>query len=200
MIWSKGFTLVETVVVIGLFTLLSGLIFFSVFTLYRNNDYNIAQSYEVEHARKGLQTWLGDAREMIFADNGSFPVVRIEPNRFGFYSDIDKDNSTEYTEYVISTTTLYKYTFEATGTPPVYNLVTPSKVEIISEYVQNILQGTSTFAYFDGSGQLLSSTSTLLTDIRYIEMRMIVNIDPIRTPGEFFLRGGVAPRNLKDNL
>jgi prepilin-type N-terminal cleavage/methylation domain-containing protein len=195
-----GFTLIETIVVTSLFTLLSLVIGLSIVNLYQSNGYTIAQSYEVDNARRGLQTWLGDAREMIYADDGTFPIAVTEPHRLGFYSDIDKDFSTEYTLYQLATTTLYKYTYEATGTPPVYNLVTPSRVETLSEYVQNLIQATSTFKYFDTNGTQITASSSLLTDIRYVEMRMIVNIDPLRSPGEFLLQGGVAPRNLKDNL
>jgi type II secretory pathway pseudopilin PulG len=195
-----GFTLVEVIMVIGLFTMLGLVISYSIFSLYESNGYTIAQSHEVDHARRGLQTFLSDAREMVYADDGTFPIAIIEANRFGFYSDIDRDLSTEYTEYILATTTLYKYTYEATGTPPVYDLVTPSRTETLSEYVQNIVNATSTFSYFDTNGILLTGTSTLLTDIRYIEAKVIVNINPIKSPGEFLLKGGVAPRNLKDNL
>jgi type II secretory pathway pseudopilin PulG len=197
---SNGFTLVETLVVAGLFTLLSLVIGLSIVNLYQSNSYTIAQSYEVDHARQGLQAWLSDAREMVYADDGTFPIAVTAPHRFGFYSDIDKDMATEYTLFELATTTLFKYTYEATGTPPVYNLVTPTKTEILSEYVQNQLQATSTFKYYDTDGNQITATSSLLTDIRYIEMQVVVNIDPLRSPGEFLLRGGVAPRNLKDNL
>lgn len=196
----KGFTLVETVTVVSIYTLLLLVISTSIFNLYQYNGYTIAQSYEVDNARRGLQTWLSDAREMVYADDGTFPIAVTEPNRIGFYSDVDKDFSTEYTEYKLATTTLYKYTYEATGTPPVYNLVTPTRTEILSEYVQNRVNGTSTFMYFNTNGTQLTGTSSMLTDIRYIEAHIIVNIDPLREPGEFMLRGGVTPRNLKDNL
>ncbi len=195
-----GFTLVETLVVLSLFTLLSLVIGLSIMNLYQYNSYTIAQSYEIDHARRGLQDWSSDAREMLYADDGTFPIVLTEPQQFGFYSDIDKDKSTEYTLYQLASTTLYKFTYEATGTPPVYNLITPSKTEVLSEFVQNIVQATSTFKYFNEIGTQITATSSLLTDIRYIEMRLIVNIDPLRSPGEFMLRSGIAPRNLKDNL
>jgi hypothetical protein len=90
--------------------------------------------------------------------------------------------------------------YSASGFPSVYNFTTPTEINTLSEYVQNILQSTSTFSYFDNIGNLLTGTSSLLTDVRYLEAKVIVNIDPIRSPGEFLLRSGVAPRNLKDNL
>ncbi|HMO78012.1 MAG TPA: prepilin-type N-terminal cleavage/methylation domain-containing protein [Candidatus Paceibacterota bacterium] len=196
----QGFTLVETIVVVGIYTIMTLVIYTSIFNLYRTNSYTIEQSHEVDQARRGLQTWLNDVREMTYADDGTFPVAVMEPHRLGFYSDVDKDNTVEYVEYVLSTTTLFKRTFEPTGHPPVYNLVIPAKTEILSEYVQNLLQATSTFKYYDNSGTELVTPSGLLTDVRYIEAQAIVNIDPLRSPGEFLLRSGVTPRNLKDNL
>jgi hypothetical protein len=186
--------------VVSLYTILLLAISAAVHNLYRSNGYTIAQSYEIDQARRGLQNLVSDAKEMSYSDDGTFPVAEMEPHLFGFYSDVDNDPSVEYVEYELSSTTLYKRVYNASGYPPVYNYITPSEVFTISEYVQNQEQGTPTFLYFDNAGTLLSATSSLLTDVRYIETRVIVNIDPVRSPGEFLLRGGVAPRNLKDNL
>lgn len=199
-IYNLGFTLVEVIVVISISTIIMLVLFNSIFSLYNSNSYTIAQSNEIDQARRGLQAWLSDAKEMTHADDGTFPVAVMEPHRFGFYSNIDSDDSVEYVEYVLSATTFYKYTYEASGYPPVYDLVSPARTEILSEYVQNIDQATSTFSYFDSSGTELTLPPTLLTDVRYVEIKIIVNIDPIKAPGEFLLKSGTTPRNLKDNL
>jgi hypothetical protein len=196
----RGMTLTETVIVIGIFTMLSLVIFTSIASLYQTNSYVIGQSYEVDNARRGLDAWMSDAREMTYADNGAFPVAIMEPHRFGFYSDIDADPSVEFVIYELSTTTFYRYTYKATGSPPTYSTSTVARVSKLSEYVQNLLQGLPVFSYFDTNGVLLTATSTLLTDVRYIETGLIVNIDPLRSPGEFLLQNGISPRNLKDNL
>lgn len=195
----SGMTLVETAVVIGLYTLLTGMIFTAAQTLYQTNNYSAAQAEEVDNARRGMTRLTRDLREMTYAEDGTFPVTQIDDHQIGFYSDVDKDNSVEYVEYELATTTLYKRTYNATGSPPVYDLGNPDTVEILSEYVQNIDQATSTFFYYDTNNAALASTS-LLTDVRYIRAQIIVNINPIQSPGEFMLRSGVAPRNLKDNL
>lgn len=195
----SGLTLVETVVVIALYTILTGMIFTAAQSLYQTNNFSAAQAEEVDHARRGMTRLTRDLREMTYAEDGTFPVAAIEDHLIGFYSDIDKDNSVEYVEYELATTTLYKRTYNAVGSPPVYNFSSPDKTETLSLYVQNIDQATSTFFYFDTNNTALSSTS-LLTDVRYIRAQIIVNINPIHAPGEFMLRSGVAPRNLKDNL
>ena len=194
-----GMTMVEMVVAIGLYTVLIAMVFTSAQSLYFYNASTFAQSNEVDHAKRGMYRWSQDVREMTYAEDGTFPIVVKEPHRIGFYSDIDKDNSVEYVEYEVATTTLYKRTYNPVGNPPVYNLAAPDQEEILSEYVQNIAQSTSTFYYYDTDGVSLG-TGALLTSVRYIKIHLIVNIDPIRDPGEFLLRSGVAPRNLKDNL
>jgi type II secretory pathway component PulJ len=198
--YAQGMTLVEAIVVIGLYTVLILVIFSSVQSLYQTNSYTIAQANEVDSARRGLTRFTRDVREMTPAEDGTFPVVRKEPHRIGFYSDIDRDNSVEYVEYQLATSTiLYKRTYNPIGNPPTYNLSSPDQEEILSEFVQNIVQATSTFYYYDTNGALLGPTD-LLTEVRYIRAQLIVNIDPLRSPGEFMLRTSVAPRNLKDNL
>lgn len=195
-----AFTLVETVVVIALFTLLSLLIFSIVTSLYQTNSYTLEQANEIESARRGVQFWTRDVREMTHAATGAYPVARLENNRMGFYSDIDKDLSIEYVEYVLSTTTLYKYTYEPVGNPPTYSTTTPTRTEIISLYVRNLSQGQNMFTYYNEAGNVLASPSAMISDMRYVTMNIIVNIDPARSPGEFMLRSSATPRNLKENL
>lgn len=193
-----GMTLVEVVVVIAIYAILMISVTTTVSILYRSNAYAIAQAGEVDTARRGLTTWTKDAREMLPSAEGTWPVTIMEPNRIGFYSDVDQDNVIEYVIYSVATTTLYKYTYEPSATSS-YSTSTPSRTFVISEYVQNLVQATSTFRYFDTNGVALSA-SDLLTDARYIQVYLIVNIDPVRSPGEFVLRSSAAPRNLKDNL
>lgn len=192
---ASGMTLVEVVVVISIYTILSLAIFSSVVSFYQMNSYVIFQSNEIEFARRGLQTWTIDARSMNFADDGTFPVVANEANRVGFFTDVENDGSMEYVEYSLVDTILYKKTFKAEGYPPTYDFTDPKKTEILSEYVRNIEQGISTFQYFDSMG----TSTSFLTDVRYLEMSLIINVEPSRSPGEFLLHGGAMPRNLNFN-
>jgi prepilin-type N-terminal cleavage/methylation domain-containing protein len=196
----QGFTLVEMIMVIALNTILMVVITGSILSLYKNHGYTYAQSNEIDAARRSVSDWMRDAREMTPAANGAFPIVTTEPHRFGFYSDIDRDFGVEYVEFVVVGTNLYRYTYNPIGYPATYNTAVPDEIHLLSEYVQNLNQGETTFHYYNGTGALLASPAAMISDIRYIEMRVIVNIDPLRSPGEFMLKGSVAPRNLKDNL
>lgn len=194
----RGMTLVEMLVVIALYTIVLLALTNNIVAFYRFNSYTIAQAYQVDGARRGMQFLVRDLREMTYADNGTFPLARMQSNLIGFYSDIDRDNSVEYVEYQLASTTFTKRIYNATGTPPVYN-GTPSETIVLSTYVQNINQATSTFLYYDENGNRSTASSTV-TDIRYIEAKIIVNIDPVRDPGQFMLRSSSALRNLKENF
>lgn len=200
LIQTRGMTLVEVVVVSAIYTVMMAAIMSVVSFLYRTNAYTMAQAQEVDTARRGIFTWGADAREMVFSDNGTFPVAVMGTSTMGFYSDIDSDSQVEYVEYRLSTTTLFKYVYSPVGPPPTYPNLIPDQVFILSEFVQNNEQNVPVFQYYNRNGALLSATSSLLTDVRYVRTQIIVNIDPIRSPGEFMLRSSVAPRNLKDNL
>ncbi len=195
---SRGMTLVELIIAVSIFTVLMTAIMTSVQSLYRFNSYAITQAYQLDLARRGIENLTRDLREMIFADDGAFPLVRMEPHVVGFYSDVDGDNSVEYIEYELATTTtLTKRIYSATA--GVYNYATPTEQFIVSDYVQNLLQSTSTFFYYSDTG-VQSTSSADIADIRFIRSQVIVNIDPARNPGEHMLRSGATLRNLKDNL
>lgn len=196
----SGFTLIEMLVVIAINTILLLVIFSTITSLYQTNSYTFVQAQEVDAARSGIVKWTQDAREMTFAADGSFPLVSLSTSTMSFFSDTDRDDDIEYIEYVLSSTTLYRNVHKPTGTPPAYDFATPTAVEIVSEYVQNDLQNTPVFTYYDSAGNILLSPAAMITDARYIEMAVIVNIDPVRSPGEFELRSSAAPRNIKDNL
>ncbi len=195
---SSGFSVAEVVVVSAMFGILITAVTSTIVTFYQVNSYTLAQAQEVHHARRGVERLVRDIREMTFSDDGTYPLVSMATNSLAFYSDIDRDNSVEYVRYVLATTTLYKYVYNATGTPLVYSS-TPDETYTISEYVRNITQATSTFRYYMDNNVPASATSTI-TDIRYIGVYLVVNVDPTRTPGEFMIHSSAAPRNLKTSF
>lgn len=186
--------------VVSLSTLLMLVITSSIANIYQANSFAMAQSNEIDQARRGLQAWLVDAKRMNFADDGTFPLMEMEPHKMSFFSQLDDDDSMEFVEYYLDNKVLYKKVYEASGHPPVYDFSTPVRTEILSKFVQNLGEGVDTFSYFDNAGNQLTSATALLTDVRYFSIKVIVNTDPIRAPGEFLLQSGATPRNMKDNL
>ncbi len=197
---NQGMTLIEMLIVVFLFSILMVALGNTVASLYSAHSHIISQTYQVNNARQGVQTFVRDAREMTFSDNGVFPLARMEEHLIGFYSDIDTDDSVEYVEYeLIAETTLVKRIHNAVGTPATYNKSVPDEVHILSIYVQNILQDKPTFTYYDMNG-MVATPESLITDIRFVTIQIIVNIDPVRNPGEFMLRSSAALRNIIGNI
>ena len=196
---TKGMTFVEMIVVIAIATILMLAISYSIVNLYQTTAYSSAQAEEIDNARRGVTQWNRDVKELTTGEDGNYPINIIDEHEFGYYSDTDLDNAVEYVRYELADTTLRKYTYNASGDPATYNLTTPDSTEILYLYVQNLNEATTTFYYYDNDGTQLSSTSPII-DVKYIRMNIIVNVDPLLSPGEFVLRSSVAPRNLKDNL
>lgn len=195
----QGMTLVEAIIAIVLFTIVALAINESVVTFYRYNSYSIAQANQVVHARRGVEFLVRDIREMTYADDGSFPLISMGDHTISFYSDIDRDESVELVQYTLASTTLHKYVYDAAGFPPSYSTSSPTQTITISEYVQNIDQGIPTFVYYDENGAI-ATASTTVTDIRFVDVNVIVNIDPIRDPGQLLMRSGASLRNLQIGL
>jgi prepilin-type N-terminal cleavage/methylation domain-containing protein len=198
--YCRGMTFPEMLVSVALFSLLMFVVTNGIQSMYSYNAYTFAQAYQVQNARLGMQAFIRDVREMTFADDGTFPLAVMETDRIGFYSDIDRDDSVEYVvfEYIASTT-IAKNIYNATGSPVVYDTSSPDATIILSRYVQNALQATSTFFYYRDDGTAVTDPFDI-TEVRYIEAQIIVNIDPVRDPGQFMLRSSAALRNVKENL
>lgn len=188
-------------VAIGLFSALMLIVITSVVSLYKYHAHTLATTYQIENARRGMNLMVKDIREMIFSDDGAFPLVDKEPHKLSFYSDIDGDRSVEYVEYDLASpgSVLYKHVYENTGGIPAYDFGTPSYTEVLSEYVQNSEMGTSTFLYYNQAGELADS-NTSVTEIRLITIRLIIDVNPERSPVGLTLRSSAMLRNLKENL
>ena len=57
---ARGFTLVETLAVISMFTILSFVLINTIVLFYRSNAYTLAQTAEVDSARRGMQSLVRD--------------------------------------------------------------------------------------------------------------------------------------------
>ncbi len=97
----KGFTLIETLVSISVFTIIMGAVSGLVVMAYRNYDYILKQSIAIDMARRGIKTMVKEIREARTGDNGSYPIEKAENKEFIFYSDIDQDNETERVRYFL---------------------------------------------------------------------------------------------------
>ena len=95
-------------------------------------------------------------------------------------------------------TDLKKGLTEASGDPPKY-LDTNETISIISDSARNIEQGISVFEYFDSQGVEITDYNNI-SDVAFVKVNLVVNINENRLPDEFTLRSSATLRNLKTNL
>lgn len=193
----KGISLIETIVTIGIFTLIMAVMVSSLIFFYRANAFNIEQAFAVSSGRRGVEQMVQFIREATFAEDGSFPIAEIGTSTITFYSDIDLDNSVERVKFILSGSDFFKEVTNASGDPLSY-APTPDSVSTISDNVRNNLENTDIFEYFDSSGTQIGDFSEI-TEVAFIRVTLIVNINPTRLPNEFTLRSSATLRNLRVN-
>jgi len=191
----RGFTLIETLVVIFIFTLAIGAIFGLVGALYATHDYTYQQSVAIDEARRGVETMVRELREARSGDDGSYVLNTAQDFQIIFYSDIDNDDETEKIRYFVENNNLKKGVTDPAGWPIEYDPANEN-ISILSSYIRN---SPPIFRYFDGQGSELPSPSRL-KDTKLMEVYLVVNVDPNRSPKDYVLESAVQIRNLKNNL
>ena len=99
----SGFTLIETIVTIAIFSLAMGAVMGFIVMAYRTHGYIWQQSSAIGEARRGIETMVKEIREARPGDDGSYPIEFAGDKEFIFYSDIDKDGATERVRYFLGT-------------------------------------------------------------------------------------------------
>jgi type II secretory pathway pseudopilin PulG len=99
----KSFTLIETIVVIFVFTLIMGAVSGLIVMAYRSQGYTWQQSRALDEARRGIETMVREIREAKQGDDGSYPIEKSGDKEFVFYADIDKDGLAERVRYFLGT-------------------------------------------------------------------------------------------------
>jgi len=99
----KGFTLIETIVTIVIFTFIFGVVITFIIMAYGTHGYTWQQSMAINEARRGIEIMVQEIRTAKPGEDGSYPIEKAEDKEFIFYSDIDKDGSAEKVRYFLGT-------------------------------------------------------------------------------------------------
>lgn len=188
-----GISLIETMVWISVFTSAMLALTSSVIYFYRTSNYTIQQASATVSAQRGIDLMVRTVREASYASNGAYPVVSLAGNDLRFYADIDGDFGIEQVHYYLSGTSLLRGVIEPSGDPAVYTGI--ETVSIVSQDVRNIAQSTVIFTYYDKNGTLISNYARI-GDVRYISARLLVDVDPNKSPTPLSLNSSAALRNL----
>lgn len=99
----SGFTLIESLVAVFVFTVLMGAVSGLVLASYQAHRFLWEQAQAISEARRGIRVMVREIREARMGEDGSYPIVKAGDKEFVFFSDIDGDHSTEKVRYFLGT-------------------------------------------------------------------------------------------------
>jgi prepilin-type N-terminal cleavage/methylation domain-containing protein len=196
----RGFTLVEILVIVGIF----GILALAIGRLQRDTTFFSGvfqnQLNAVDEGRKILRPFVGEVRSASTAHTGAYTIEEASANQFTFYSDIDNDGNIERVRYFLEDNTFKKGITEPSGEPLDYD----TGDEQISWVIQHVENGAqAVFEYFDADydGTTAALAQPVTTgDVRLIKITIVIDQDPNELPEPVELTTQTMIRNLKDNL
>lgn len=189
----RGVTLLETLVWIGMVTMIMGALVSAILYFYRANSYTLQGAIALTSAQHGVDIMIRRIREAAYSSNGAYPVVSLAANDLVLYANTDNDSSVERVHYYLSGSNLYEGILNPSGDPPTYTGT--ETVTLLAENVQNISLGVNAFTYFNASGVQMTDY-TKISDVRFVTVNLSVDTDTTRAPGAVLLRSSAAMRNI----
>jgi hypothetical protein len=180
-------------IVIGILGLMGVALGGAIVQTYRGNAYVLEAAYSVDNARRGLGDSLENLREATYGEDGAYPVASAGTSTITFYADVDADAPVERVRVYLSNGTLYRGVTNSAGNPPSYS-GQPETVQTVVAYVRNA-SSTPLFSYYDSSGALMASPYDV-SEIAFVTMDILVDLNPTRAPNVYALTGSATLRNL----
>jgi prepilin-type N-terminal cleavage/methylation domain-containing protein len=201
---NSGFSLIELVVAIAIFTVLSLGVVALVSNIFTGSNQQAALLANSDQARQAAARLTNELRNATTAATGAYAIDTAADQQLIFYSNADTDQATERIRYYIQGGKLYRGVVEPTGSPAAYNTASEA-----SAVVQNDIGNGSTplFYYYNDTYDGTSSHNTPLsqpvnvTAVRFIKFNlMIFNKAGVKNTNTYTITAGAAIRNLKTNL
>lgn len=199
---NPGFTLLETLVVVAIFTLLAGALWAFQKDLWQNNAFIQNSIVAESEARGALKNLIAELRAAAPGADGSYALAAASSTAITFFTDLDKDGGRERVRYYLEAGSLKKGTTEAAGTPVTYSDANERK-QIVVHNLINYAGGL--FTCYGDNYDGVTATSSLsapinITEVRLIKAKITIDADPNRTPTPMSFESQVTIRSLKDNL
>lgn len=193
-----GFTLIEMIVVIGLISvIITGI---GIFATQGSNLWRTAreQSVAQEETNAAFRRLANEIREMIIADNGSYPLEITEDATIVFFANVDNDAKREKIKYELVNGALYRSVVKSDNAqPPQYPAFNLADRQKVAEH----LVGTAPlFQYYNRSynGQTAPLTRPFeAKDVTLIKIHTVIDANPAKPPDPVETETNVSLRNLK---
>jgi len=198
--YKKGITLVELVIAVAIFGLLSVAVGAFARDVFYFNDILQIGLNNVTEARKVLRPFANEVRRAQPSNLGAFSLAQTATSSFAFYSDIDEDGVQERVRYFVEGDEFKKGIIEPTGNPLVYSVAN----ERIIKVIHDVVPSSHIFSYYDSNYAGATTTPALShpvtpSAVRLVRVDLTVDANPNRAPSLMTITTQVTVRNLKDN-
>lgn len=197
----NAFTLLEVILVISIISVISigvGTFAYQGFRLWQITQDQVAAQ---ESIRDAIHIMVAEIREMQISDNGSSALESVADNKIVFYANVDDDYKREQVTYELIDGALTRCIIESDSQEPPQYPACP--VENRTTIAQNVINTDYIFRYYDDTynGETAPLADPIdKSTVRLVQVRLLVDYDPGRTPAPLEVQTDVALRNLKDNL
>lgn len=206
----SGLTLVELLVAMSIMAVISTMVLVVWFSLQDSYAFTTRSDKQREYARDAAARLTREIRD-IQAQAGVDAVRVATADEFWFYSAFnlpnqlptDKPRSTRYTYDAVTNTIYRQCDGSAGGTDP--NLTSAPLIAVATNVINGqVPSGSSTpvFTYYvyNGAGTqvpMTSVTGSAMQSILSVEIHLITDLNPGKSPNYFDLRTAAQPRNLR---
>ncbi len=199
-IQQRGFTIVELLVAISIFSLL----IFVTMVMLQNVLIDTHQQFSaldnVDHARLVTSEIVNELRNATVGADGSYQINTAGDNQLIFYSTPSGGGPVNRVNYYLSGTTLWKGVTAPTGNPQVYN----TALEIKAIVQNDVVNTAPIFTYYNGNYTGSGNPLPQPVNVNFVKF-VKINLDILKqvqkqNPSIFSISAGSNIRNLKNNL
>ncbi len=195
----RGFTLLEVLVALSIFTMVVVGITSMMIYAFHNNKVIWEQLSTQNEGRKVSQDLVNELRTASASSIGAYTLEKAEIQQLVFYSNIDLDSWRERVRYFKDGTNLKKGITKPTGNPLTYN---PAN-EIVTIIAHDVANGANPLFYYYNQVYTGSEASLVqpvaVTAVRMIKFSIDLDVNPNNTPVPLHIETVAEIRNLKNN-
>jgi len=197
-----GFTLIETLVALAIFTLGMQATVLVFARTIKSKSYSMEMGKASFVVSRSMGDLIGYIRRARQSDDGAFPIVSANENDLVLYSDYDKDGITERLHMYLIGGKVYLGTRKPSSTmPKVYAAGDADTQELASQIVNTASDPMFSYYNKDYPQDTINNPVAVPADvsqIRLVRILLKINIDPNKAPDNIVQESFVELRNLND--
>ena len=201
----NGFTLVESIIAVSMFTILTLGITTVVLTIMKSYRQQSASLSNIDQVTMVASKFTNELRNAAYGNDGAYPLNSAGSSEIIFYSSVGASpNQTNRIRYYLSGNSLYKGVIVPSGSPVSYETGSEIVDRVQDNVVNNATSSIPVFYYYDGNYSGVGSPlgqPININDVKFIKINLIVLKQPgVSTTTNFIFNTGATIRNLKNNL